>query len=106
MENKKLKDMTKEEFNDFMRMVKWDRFNKWAATLTENPVAQRDVDEVAKKTGFPRHSPLVMMATGFFAGVEAGVDLLEEFLEMDDVPEETIKEEILAYKNKREQSHD
>ena len=101
MEDKKIKDMTNEEFEDFMRMVKWDRFNKWAASLDKNNQAQRDVDEVAKKTGFPRHAPLVLMASAFFAGVEAGVELAEELLEMDDAPEEIVKEGLTVHKNKR-----
>lgn len=91
MEEKLLKDMTDKEFESFMRMVKWDRFNKWAATLDKNDQAQKDVDEVAKRTGFPRHAPLVLMAGAFFAGVEAGVEIMEEFLEMDDAPEENKK---------------
>ena len=101
MEEKKLKDMTEEEFEDFMRMVKWDRFNKWAATLNKNDQAQSDVDEVAKKTGFPRHAPVVLMAGAFFAGVEAGMELAEELLEMDDAPEEIVKEDLTVHKNKR-----
>ncbi len=101
MEDKKIKDMTNEEFEDFMRMVKWDRFNKWAASLDKNDQAQRDVDEVAKKTGFPRHAPLVLMASAFFAGMEAGVELTEELLEMDDAPEEAVKEGLTVHKNKR-----
>lgn len=81
MEDKKIKDLTEEEFDKFIRAIKWDRFNKWADGLTKDEDAQRDVDEVSKRTGLPKHSPLVMMATGFFAGVEAGVEIMQAFTE-------------------------
>lgn len=91
MEDKRLKDMTDEEFEEFMRGIKWDRFNKWAAGVNESEEAQRDIDEVARRTGLPKHSPLVLMATSFFAGVDAGTEITEAFLAMDDEEKATGK---------------
>ena len=80
MEDKKIEDMTEEEFEDFMRGIKWERFMKWAKTIDTNEDSQKDIEEISKHTGMKRTAPLALMAVGFFAGVEVGAEIMKKFL--------------------------
>ena len=84
MEEMKLKDMTEEEFEDFMRSVKWERFLQWARNIDNDEDTQKDIDEITKHSGIKKTAPLAMMAAGFFAGVEVGAEIMKKFLALDD----------------------
>lgn len=82
MEDKKLKDMTEEELEDFMRGIKWQRFLNWVRNLDEDECAQKDIEEISKHAGVKKTAPIAMMAAGFFAGVEVGVEITRKFLDV------------------------
>ena len=80
VEDKKIEDMTEEEFEDFMRGIKWERFMKWAKTIDTNEDSKKDMEEISKRTGIKKTAPLAFMAVGFFAGVEVGAEIMKKFL--------------------------
>jgi len=76
MEDKKIKDLTDDELDDFTWDIKWKRFDAWADKIGEIK-GYGPLNEMSKKLGYPSHSPFVLMAAAFFDGVDAGIDLCQ-----------------------------
>ena len=74
---KKLQDFTDEELNGYATALKYEAFNKWAEGLDTDPEKKKIAEEIARENDIEYGSPLHMMIVAFFAGMDAGADLLE-----------------------------
>ena len=84
LSTKKMEELTEEEFDDFMNFIKLDRFKKWSSRLDEDDDAKQLSEEVEKRLGYKKGTPIHIMITAFFAGVDAGIDIMNDLAFTDD----------------------
>ena len=74
---KKLQDFTDEELNGYATALKYEAFNKWVEGLNTDPETKKRAEEIARKNDIKYGSPIHMMIVSFFAGMDAGAELIE-----------------------------
>lgn len=79
---KMVSDMSKEEIKNFCDALKLDRFTKWIGS-TNTPEAKAELESLQKQTGLKNGSPVLMMTTAFFAGFDAGADVMTALEKME-----------------------
>lgn len=71
-----LKELSKEELNDFLNGIKYARFQQWVNTLEHSNEAKLLAKEIEDRVGYPEKSPVNLMVLAFFAGIDAGADMV------------------------------
>lgn len=73
---KTVAETTNEELETFADIVKYSHFEKWLNTL-DTEEAKKNLETISQHTGQKIGSPLLMLITAFFAGIDAGVEIME-----------------------------
>ena len=73
---KKLAEATDSEIDTLVKAGKYAAFEEWLEKLPTDEEAQAEEREIAERTGCKRGSPMHLMITAFFAGVDAGADMM------------------------------
>lgn len=79
---KTVAEMEDEEKENFTDAVKYARFEEWIEK-TNTDEAKAELNKILEHTGLPIGSPLLMMITAFFAGFDAGVDVMATLAKME-----------------------
>lgn len=79
---KTVAEMEDEEKENFTDAVKYARFEEWIEK-TNTDEAKAELNKILEHTGLPIGSPLLMMTTAFFAGFDAGVDVMATLEKME-----------------------
>lgn len=79
---KMVSDMSKEEIKNFCDAVKYARFEEWIEK-TNTDEAKAELNKISEHTGLPIGSPVLMMTTAFFAGFDAGADVMATLEKME-----------------------
>ena len=74
---KKLQDFTDEELNSYATALKYEAFNKWAEGLDTEPAKKEIAEKIARENDIKYGSPIHLMIVAFFAGMDAGTELIE-----------------------------
>ncbi len=74
---KKLQDFTDEELNSYATALKYEAFNKWAEGLDTEPAKKEIAEKIARENDIKYGSPIHLMIVAFFAGMDAGAELIE-----------------------------
>ena len=73
---KTVAETTDEELETFTDAVKYAHFEKWLNTL-DTEEAKKNLETISQHSGYPIGSPVLMLITAFFAGIDAGVEIME-----------------------------
>lgn len=78
MNEKTLKEMNDAEFDEVINGLKFAAFIKWLKEGKEKGKEARELsNEIERRTGLKRGSRENFMCMAFFAGMDAGVEMLE-----------------------------
>ena len=79
MKEKTLKEMNEKEFDDVINGLKFAAFVKWLQEGKDKGKEARKLsNEIEKRTGLKRGSLENFMCMAFFAGMDAGAEMLEQ----------------------------
>lgn len=79
---KTVAEMEDEEKENFTDAVKYARFEEWIEK-TNTDEAKAELNKILEHTGLHIGSPLLMMITAFFAGFDAGADVMATLEKME-----------------------
>jgi len=83
LKDKRLDEMTDEEFLLYVNAVKYSRFEKWATEeMSQDERYKRLPEEVERQTKNKRGSLMNCMIVAYMAGMDAGVEMLHDLEEL------------------------
>lgn len=73
---KTIAESTDDELEREILAIKYAHFKKWSDQV-DTAEAKAELQKIAEYTGYKIGSPILMIVVAFFAGIEAGVEIME-----------------------------